>query len=64
MGEKSYLIYQVKKLAAELGRTPTQEEFIPKIGSRYYITKHFGTFNKLLEVAGLEVNKEGVGRHG
>ena len=61
MTEKGYLIYQVRKLNDELGRTPTQDEYCQRI-SRYYIMKHFGTYNRLLEEAGLEINKENVGR--
>jgi hypothetical protein len=45
----------------ELGRTPLQNEFCAKI-PRYYVVKGFGTYNNLLKAAGLETNKEGVGR--
>ncbi len=61
MSERSYLIYQVRKMAEELGRVPLQDEFCEHVG-RHYIKKHFGTFNNLLRIAGLEPNKENVGR--
>lgn len=61
MSEREYLIHQVKKMDEELGRTPLQNEFCAKI-PRYYVVKGFGTYNNLLKAAGLETNKEGVGR--
>ena len=59
--EKSYIIYQLEKMANNLDRTPLHTEFT-KIVPHHYIEKHFGTYNKLLEHVGLETNKENVGR--
>lgn len=61
MSEKNYLIHQVRKMKEELDRTPLQNEFCSKV-PRYYIKRYFGTYNQLLKAAGLETNKEGVGR--
>ena len=61
MTEKAYILYQVKKMAKQLDRTPLQDEFT-KIVSRHYIEKWFGTYNKLLAEAGIEINKDNVGR--
>lgn len=61
MTNKSYIIYQLNKMADNLGRVPTQEEFTT-IVPRYYIREEFGTYNELLTSAGLEPNKTGVGR--
>lgn len=61
MTERTYLIYQIKKMADDLGRAPLQDEFCMKF-KRYYVIKYFGTYNELLKVAGLETNKENVGR--
>lgn len=61
MQEKDYIRYQLKKMARELDRTPTQDEFTTII-RRYWIEKCFGTYNKLLQDVGLETNKSGVGR--
>ena len=53
------LIEQVQMLATKLGRTPTGREFDenPNTASTHTVTAHFGSWNKLLEAAGLEVNK-------
>ena len=61
MNEKQYVIYQLNKMIEELGRVPTQKEFCTKV-NRWYIQKHFGTYNNLLKSLHFVPNKDGVGR--
>lgn len=63
MREQKYtnadLIYQVQKMAERLGRTPTQLEFSEdkRTASSSTTARRFGSWNKFLEEAGLEINK-------
>jgi len=52
---KHRLVAEVKKLASELGKVPTREEFRShsSIGERAYL-KHFGGYSILLQAAGLK----------
>lgn len=52
------LIKQVQTLAAELGKTPTQKEFEKdsRTASIRVIKRHFGSWNKFLQAAGIELN--------
>lgn len=56
------LVKALKDLTAELGRTPTRAEFEAKCrGTRYALTKMFGTYTALKKAAGLDdsfTNKE------
>ena len=61
MQPKAYIQYQLKRMAKELQRVPTIDEFTT-IVKRYWITKEFGTYNNLLESCGYKPNKDGVGR--
>ncbi|MFQ6009650.1 MAG: homing endonuclease associated repeat-containing protein [Candidatus Aenigmatarchaeota archaeon] len=63
MSEKytdDYLIEKLQEKAEELGRVPTRREVNADkdIPSVYIYTKTFGSYNKALEAAGLNVNKE------
>lgn len=55
---KDLIIDQVRRLAAVLGRTPTQDEFnySRRTSSARTVRKYFGTWNQLLEAAGLMIN--------
>lgn len=61
MQEKEYIQYQLKKMARNMDRTPTLEEFSAVV-RRYWVDKYFGTYNNLLQSVGLEANKVGVGK--
>jgi hypothetical protein len=61
MQPKAYIQYQLKRMAKDLQRVPTIEEFTTVV-KRYWIDKEFGSYNKLLESVGMKPNKEGVGR--
>ena len=61
MQPKEYVKYQLEKMAKELKRVPTFEEFTVVV-TRYWIDKEFGSYNKLLDSCGMKPNKEGVGR--
>ena len=61
MQPKAYIEYQLHRMAKELKRVPTIEEFTVVV-KRYWIDKEFGSYNKLLDACGMKPNKEGVGR--
>jgi uncharacterized protein YprB with RNaseH-like and TPR domain len=50
------LVSKLKELANELGKTPSQREFISSGVSMRQIRKHFDSYNGLVNAAGLEVN--------
>lgn len=49
------IITHLQAKAAELGRTPRQEDIAPKI--LYSVANRFGTFSRALAAAGLELNR-------
>ena len=55
---KEELIEQVQKMAEELGRTPTIDEFRknPNTGSNYQVLKFFAEWNDFIRAAGLKVS--------
>ncbi len=56
---KEKLIKQCQQLAAELGKTPTIDDFNKhdKTPCDYTVRKHFGSWNKFLKECGLPLNQ-------
>ena len=57
MDRKHQLVSEIKRLAAELGRTPSRDQFAKHTGiSTHQITSQFGGYVNLIQSAGLTIN--------
>jgi hypothetical protein len=57
---QAQLLYQIRRIAAQVGHTPTSAELISGGVSHHAVRGRFGSLDKAMELAGLEAN--GAGR--
>jgi predicted phosphodiesterase len=50
--DQHVVLQQIKDLALELGRQPTNTEFSNRYGSRHHVNKHFGSWSNAIIAAG------------